>query len=133
MIDIQLNEGNTFSHTTLNITHTPSQEIPLFDNFIGHLILDNTTLTSDVSTKFHQLYPANDPSLGAPFNTGDSLFDRSAAWYGDNMFLAPRRFFFDRAAEVMPMWAYHFREFLPGDPIVDGGVYFFFFLLTSLA
>lgn len=49
------------------------------------------------------------------------------------MFLAPRRFFFDRAAEVMPMWAYHFREFLPGDPIVDGGVYFFFFLLTSLA
>jgi len=115
-----LNEGNTFSHSTLGVPHTPSQEDALFDNFIGNLILDNTTLTSDVLNRIHQLYPANDSSLGAPFNTGDSLFDRSAAWYGDNMFLAPRRFFFDRTADKMPMFAYHFREFLPGDPVVDG-------------
>ena len=71
--------------------------------------------------RIFELYPVNDTSLGAPFNTGDSLFDRAAAWYGDNMFLAPRRFFFDRAADKMPMRAYHFREFLPGDPIIDGG------------
>jgi len=115
-----LNEGTIFSHSTLGVPHTPDQEDALFDNFIGNLILDNTTLTSDVLDKIHQLYPANDSTLDAPFNSGDSLFDRSAAWYGDNMFLASRRFFFNRAADKMPMFAYHFREFLPGDPLIDG-------------
>jgi hypothetical protein len=118
---VQLNEGNTFSQSVLGVSHAPVQEDALFDQFIGHLILDNTTLTQSTLDTIHQLYPANDSSLGAPFNTGDSLFDRSAAWYGDNMFLAPRRFFFNHASTSMPMWAYHFREFLPGDPIVDGG------------
>ncbi|KZS94245.1 alpha/beta-hydrolase [Sistotremastrum niveocremeum HHB9708] len=115
-----LNEGTTFSDSILAVPHAPSQENELFDEFIGGLILDNTTLTKDVLDRIHTLYPANDPSLGAPFNTGDSLFDRGSTWYGDNMFLAPRRFFFDTAANLMPMYAYHFREFLPGENPVDG-------------
>ncbi|KZT39972.1 alpha/beta-hydrolase [Sistotremastrum suecicum HHB10207 ss-3] len=115
-----LNEGTTFSDSILGVPHAPSQENQLFDEFIGGLILDNTTLTKDVLDRIHTLYPADDPSLGAPFNTGDSLFDRGSTWYGDNMFLAPRRFFFDRAANLMPMYAYHFREFLPGENPVDG-------------
>jgi len=86
-----------------------------FDSFVGHLVIDNTTLTTDVLDKFRTLWPANDSSLGAPFNTGDSLFDRSEAWYTDQMFLAPRRLFFKHAASHQPMFAYHFREFIPGN------------------
>ncbi|KAH8118201.1 alpha/beta-hydrolase [Phellopilus nigrolimitatus] len=110
-----LNEGTTFSESLLNITHPGMTEDEAFDNFIGNLILDNRTLTPDVLSKFNALYPANDSSLGAPFNTGDSLFDRASAWYTDNMFLAPRRLFFDKAASVQPLFAYHFTEFIPGN------------------
>ena len=80
------------------------------DQFIGDLILDNRTLTQDVLDKINALYPINDTSLGAPFNTGISLFDRGSAWYGDNMFHAPRRRFFDKAADLMPLFGYHFTE-----------------------
>jgi hypothetical protein len=67
------------------------------------------------------LFPANDPTLGAPFNTGDSLFDRAEAWYTDLMFLTPRRSFFQRAASLQKMFAYYFREFIPGsDPALGG-------------
>ncbi|EJD00170.1 alpha/beta-hydrolase [Fomitiporia mediterranea MF3/22] len=110
-----LNEGKTFSETLINITHPGMTEDQAFDNFIGRLILDNRTLTPDVLNRIHELYPANDPENDAPFNTGDSLYDRGSAWYGDNMFLAPRRFFFDRAASLQPLYAYHFREFIPGN------------------
>lgn len=93
-----------------------------FDFFIGQLILDNRTLTRDVLNKFHELYPANDRSLDAPFNTGDSLFDRGAAWYGDNMFLAARRLFFDKAADLQQLHAYYFAEFIPGNNKTFGGM-----------
>ena len=92
-----------------------------FDFFIGHLILDNRTLTRDVLDMIHKLYPANDSSLNAPFNMGPSLFERGSAWYGDNMFLAARRLFFDKAADLQPLYAYHFTEFIPGNNITFGG------------
>lgn len=67
------------------------------------------------------LYPANDSSLGAPFNTGDSLFDRAEAWYTDNMYLAARRLLFQKAAPLQPLFGYFFREFIPGnDPTLGG-------------
>ena len=66
-------------------------------------------------------YPANDPAEGAPFNTGDSLFDRGEAWYTDQTFLSVRRFFFQHASTKQPMYAYYFREFIPGTDIVKGG------------
>lgn len=96
-----------------------------FDNFIGRLILDNTTLTSGVLDEIHRLFPANDPANGAPFNTGDSLFDRAEAWYTVNMYLAPRRLFFDKAAglSTQPFFAYFFDEFIPGNNPSLGGTW----------
>jgi carboxylesterase type B len=73
-----------------------------------------------VYDKILELWPANDLLLGAPFNTGDSLFDRAEAWYTDEMFLAPRRLFFENAASLQPMFAYYFKEFFPGDNVTLG-------------
>ncbi|KAF9016299.1 hypothetical protein BDZ89DRAFT_1166322 [Hymenopellis radicata] len=55
-----------------------------FDDYIRRLLIDNTTLTSDVLDQIHAIWAANDTSLGAPFNTG---FNGPAAWYTDEMFL----------------------------------------------
>ncbi|TFK35560.1 alpha/beta-hydrolase [Crucibulum laeve] len=110
-----VNEGTTFSTTVLNLRLAGNAQTTAFDNFIGHLVIDNSTLTPDVLNKFHELYPANDPALGAPFDTGDSLFDRSEAWYTDNMFLGPRRLFAQNAGSRLPFFAYYFKEFIPGN------------------
>ncbi|KAF8588227.1 alpha/beta-hydrolase [Ramaria rubella] len=116
-----LNEGTTFSQSVLGL---PKMSVPeenaRFDQFIGALILDNRTLTQDVLNEIHTLYPANDPSLGGRFNTGDSLFDRAEAWYTDNMFLSPRRLFFNKAAPTQKLFAYFFNEFFPGNNPVLG-------------
>lgn len=122
MTDIpQINEGTVFSTTLLGDTHPGLTEDQAFDKFIGDLILDNRTLTSATLSTIHALYPANDPANGAPFNTGNSLFDRAAAWYTDNMFLAPRRRFLDKAATLQPTFAYYFAEFIPGNNRTLGG------------
>jgi carboxylesterase type B len=116
------NEGTFFSGSVRNISHAPSQEDALFDNFVGHLILDNRTLTTPILDEFHRLYPANGTDNGAPFQTGDSLFDRAEAWYTDNMFLTPRRILFDEAADKQDLFGYFFKELIPGnDPSLGGG------------
>ncbi len=99
-----------------------------FNFFIGQLILDNTTLTSDVLGEIDTLYPANDPTAGGPFHTGDSLFDRAESWYTDNMYLSPRRLFFNKAAPLssQPFFAYFFTEFIPTNDPVMGGKSFVF-------
>ena len=66
-----------------------------------------------------RVYPADTEQL--PFSTGDSLFDRAVAWYGDGMFLAPRRRFTATAAEFQPVFTYLFTEFVPGDSSRLGG------------
>ena len=98
----------------LNLSHPRLSEDEVFNAFISDLLLNNRTLISDVLEKIDALYPANDTSQGAPFNTGDSLFDRASAFYGDSMFLAPRRLFFEKAALLQPVYGYHFREFVSG-------------------
>ncbi|KAL0948626.1 hypothetical protein HGRIS_010434 [Hohenbuehelia grisea] len=116
-----VNEGTTFSGSVRNLRLAGAAEDAGFDNFVGHLVIDNTTITSDVLAGFHSLFPANDPSLGAPFNTGDSLFDRAEAWYTVENYLGPRRLFFETGAALQPMFAYYFREFIPGnDPALGG-------------
>jgi len=120
MAGTNLNEGTIFSESVLNDSHPGLTEDEAFDQFIGGLILDNRTLTTDVLDTIHALYPANDSSLGGPFNTGDSLFDRAEAWYTDNMFLAPRRLFFDKAADLQPLHVYYFAEFIPGENPILG-------------
>ncbi|KAK0470133.1 alpha/beta-hydrolase [Desarmillaria tabescens] len=115
-----VNEGATFSVSLLGLNISASDEDAAFDNFVNHLVIDNSTLTPDLFAELHQLWPANDSSLGAPFNTGDSLFDRGEAWYTDEMFLSPRRLFFEHASSLQPMYAYYFREFIPGNNPVFG-------------
>ncbi|KAF8907247.1 alpha/beta-hydrolase [Gymnopilus junonius] len=115
-----INEGTTFSTTVKGLGLTGTAQTDAFINFIGHLVIDNSTLSSDVMNQFIKFFPANDPTLGAPFNTGDSLFDRAEAWYTDQMFLSPRRFWFQHASAVMPMFAYYFGEFIPGNDISLG-------------
>ncbi|KAF8517683.1 alpha/beta-hydrolase [Hysterangium stoloniferum] len=118
-----LNEGATFSRSVFGLPKFPTtaQEDTRFDEFIGALILDNRTLTTDVLDEFHRLYPANDPSLGGRFNTGDSLFDRAEAWYTDFIYLSPRRLFFDKAAQTgQKLFAYFFTEFNPANDPSNG-------------
>ncbi|PPQ83087.1 hypothetical protein CVT25_003791 [Psilocybe cyanescens] len=115
-----VNEGTFFTPTLLNEGLSGATEVDAFKNFIGHLVIDNSTLTDDVVNEFISLFPANDPSNGAPFNTGDSLFDRASAWYTDQMFLSARRFFFQHASALQPMFAYYYGEFIPGNDITRG-------------
>lgn len=37
------------------------------------------------------------------------------------MYLAGRRFFFDKAASVLPLFGYYFTEFIPGNDLSRGG------------
>ncbi|KAK7055302.1 carboxylic ester hydrolase [Favolaschia claudopus] len=110
-----VNEGTTFSGTVRNLSLIGAAQDNAFKTFIGHLVIDNSTFTPDMIAKTLALFHPNDPSLGAPFNTGDSLFDRAAAWYTDIMFLTPRRSFIQRASSLQKTFAYYFREFIPGN------------------
>lgn len=99
----------------------PSEEDAAFDTFIRDLLIDPSTVTNATFGTLNTLYPANDSSLGGPFNTGDSLFDRAEAWYTDNMFLSARRLLFAKAAPLQPLFGYFFTEFIPGnDPTLGG-------------
>lgn len=120
---MQLNEGTVFSQSLINVSHPGMTEDQALNSFIGQLLLDNTTLTSDVLGTFDTLFPANDPTAGGPFHTGDSLFDRAASWYTDTMFLAPRRLFFNRAVPLSskPFFGYFFTEFVPTNNRTLGG------------
>lgn len=111
-----------FSTTLLHLGLSGNAETQAFINFIDHVVIDNSTFTSDVLDNFFSFFPANDTDLGAPFNTGDSLFDRAESWYTDQIFLAPRRNFFQHVSSLQPMYAYYFREFIPGNNIALGAV-----------
>ena len=84
--------------------------------------MDGRTISNETLSNIHNLYAANDSSLGGPFHTGDSLFDRASAWYGDNMYLGPRRLFFEKAASLgQKLFAYYYQEFVSGmDPNFGG-------------
>ncbi|CAL1694184.1 unnamed protein product [Somion occarium] len=110
-----LNKGTVFSESLLNRDIPSDQEDAAFDNFIRELMIDPAPITNDTLKRIHQLYPANSSANGAPFATGDSLFDRAEAWYTDNMYLGPRRLLFNKAATLgQTLFTYSFREQLPG-------------------
>lgn len=117
----QLNEGTSFSQSVLGLNTPPELEDAAFDKFIRDLLVDPAPVTADVLDEIHALYPANDTTLGGPFNTGDSLFDRAEAWYTENMYLGPRRLLFDKAATTNKLFAYFFTEFIPGNNPTNGG------------
>ncbi|KAA1469629.1 alpha/beta-hydrolase [Dentipellis sp. KUC8613] len=109
------NEGTIFAENLENQGLVGAAQDTALQQYVNNTLIDASPVTSDVLNTIVDLYRANDSTLGAPFNTGDSLFDRGAAWYGDNMFLSARRRFFDVAAPLQPMFAYFFTEFIPGN------------------
>ncbi|KAF7773164.1 hypothetical protein Agabi119p4_5331 [Agaricus bisporus var. burnettii] len=115
-----LNEGTDFTESLQNLNLTGQAQNSRLDDYIRALLIDGTTLTQDVLDEIHELYKENDTSLGGPFNTGDPLFDRASAFYTDEMFLGPRRLFFQHGSDLQPMFAYHFTEFIPGNEIELG-------------
>ncbi|KAJ6541711.1 alpha/beta-hydrolase [Mycena capillaripes] len=110
-----VNEGNGFSVSLRNLGLDSTAEDSAFKRFIADSVVDDSTLTADLYAKILAHFPANDSTLGAPFHIGDSLFDRAAAWYTDIMYLTPRRSFFQHGAARQNMFAYYFREFVPGN------------------
>ncbi|KAI0783330.1 alpha/beta-hydrolase [Abortiporus biennis] len=111
-----LNEGTLFSQSVRGLSLSGPLENDAFVSFIRGLHIDPSTISNSTLATIEMLYPANDTSLGGPFNTGDSLFDRAEAWYTDNMYLTTRRLFFDKASqEGVKLFAYFFQEFIPGN------------------
>ncbi|TFK46123.1 alpha/beta-hydrolase [Heliocybe sulcata] len=111
-----LNEGTVFAESLYGLGLSGAQENATFNNFIKGVVLDNTTLTADVIAAIDALYPPNDSSLGGPYHSGDSLFDRAEAYYTDQMFLSPRRLLFEAAAPKQNVYGYLFAEYIPGNP-----------------
>ncbi|KIJ52456.1 hypothetical protein M422DRAFT_243242 [Sphaerobolus stellatus SS14] len=111
-----LNDGTVFSTSVLGLPKmNASAEQERFDAFIAANIPSDITLGQEILDQLHTFYPQNDSSLGGRFNTGDSLFDRSEAWFTDQMYLSPRRFFLEKVASLQPLYGYLFDEFFPGD------------------
>jgi len=115
-----LNEGTNYAQAVRSLNLSSSEEDTAFDNYISNLVIDNSTLTPDILADIRKYYPPNDPTAGGPFHTGDSLYDRAASWYTDEMYLAPRRHFFDKAATLQPLFGYYFIEFIPGNDRTRG-------------
>jgi hypothetical protein len=90
-----------------------SVEDAAFKECIKASQIDEPKITEGTLGDIVKLYPANTRQLR--FSTGDSLFDRAAAWYADNMYLAPRRRFTAAAAKLRPVFVYVFEEFIHGD------------------
>ncbi|KAI0317612.1 alpha/beta-hydrolase [Amylostereum chailletii] len=110
-----LNDGSRFSTTTRNQNLTGAAQDDAFSKYIlAASLIDTSKVTPDLLDKIHKVYPQNDTSLGAPFNTGDSLYDRSSAFYGDNAYTAPRRRLLKKAAGTQKVWGYRFDEFITG-------------------
>ncbi|KAI0029856.1 alpha/beta-hydrolase [Vararia minispora EC-137] len=109
-----LNDGSIFATSLLGRGLSGAAEEAAFDNFVFSVLIDTSRVTNRTLAALRGVYPANDSALGAPFNTGDSLFDRGSAFYGDNAYTAPRRRFMTKATTLQPTWGYLFAELLPG-------------------
>ncbi|KAF9231006.1 alpha beta-hydrolase [Melanogaster broomeanus] len=94
-----LNEGTTFSETLYNLSLPSSEQTAAFNSWMSKLLVDNSTLKSNIVAGIDNVFPVNDTT--------------AESWYTDNMFLAPRRFLYEHGAELQPMWGYYFTEFIP--------------------
>ncbi|KAJ7607559.1 sterol esterase [Roridomyces roridus] len=101
-------EGTLFSTSLLNITTSDE-----FLNYVQSNYLPAATAAQ--ITEIGQLYP-DDPTQGSPFDTGtaDELspeFKRLAAFQGDLIFQAPRRFFLEHASSRQNTWSWLNKRF----------------------
>ncbi|EIW62477.1 alpha/beta-hydrolase [Trametes versicolor FP-101664 SS1] len=98
-----LDEGTIFATGSFNVT-TEAE----FRDFVQQEFFPDAP--ADVLAPIFDLYP-NVPAEGSPFETGDANelapeFKRSAAFQGDVVFQAPRRFFLDQRSLKQPTWTY---------------------------
>ncbi|KAI8975912.1 carotenoid ester lipase precursor [Trametes punicea] len=98
-----LDEGTIFATGSFNVT--TEQE---FRDFVHDTFFSSTPETA--LAPLFSLYP-NDPAAGSPFGTGDAnqlapQFKRMAAFQGDIVFQAPRRFFLDQRSSKQPTWSF---------------------------
>ncbi|RDX41381.1 carotenoid ester lipase precursor [Lentinus brumalis] len=78
--------------------------------FITSDALDEGTIFASGSFNVTYLYP-DDPAQGSPFGTGNDdqlapMYKRMAAFQGDVVFQAPRRFFLEQRSSKQPAWSY---------------------------
>ncbi|KAG6877442.1 hypothetical protein C0993_007250 [Termitomyces sp. T159_Od127] len=117
-----LNEGTRFSVELLPMNaeaRTPRESDELFETFIRALLIDSSTVTRPTFERLFELFPTS-TTKEIPFATGNELFDRGEAWYTDEMFVAPRRLFFEHAAPMQDVFAYRFAERVPGSNVTLG-------------
>lgn len=115
------NEGTVWASSLLPTVIPPTTSLDAedahFETYMRGLVVDGSTLSNATVARIQTLYPKDDPKNGAPFNTNSSLFDRGAAFYTDEMYLGPRRLFFNKAVAIPgmgPLFGYFFTEFTPG-------------------
>ncbi|KAG6840669.1 hypothetical protein C0991_005174, partial [Blastosporella zonata] len=118
-----INEGTLVSTPLLSLRpSTQADDDTLFTSFIRACLVDDSALTLPILSQLLSFFPQGDPSEGSPFHTGNTLFDRAESWYTAQMFLGPRRLFFDHAAQGKDaqVWGYYFEEFIPGNNVTFG-------------
>nr|VWO96474.1 Carboxylic ester hydrolase (EC [Ganoderma boninense] len=98
-----LDEGTIFATGSWNVT--TEQE---FHDYVHEYFFSRTPQA--LLEPLYSLYPA-DPAAGSPFGTGDDnqlapMYKRMAAFQGDVVFQAPRRFFLDQRSSKQPSWSY---------------------------
>ncbi|KAG6910657.1 hypothetical protein DXG01_008701 [Tephrocybe rancida] len=101
-------EGTLFSLSTLNVTSETALETYITDVFLPGV-------TKAEVENISNLYPA-DITAGSPFDTGifnavTPQFKRIAAFLGDGVFQAPRRFFLQQRSGLQPTWAFLSKRF----------------------
>ncbi|KAG6846275.1 hypothetical protein H0H93_014922, partial [Arthromyces matolae] len=97
-------EGTLFSLSNLNVTNNAQ-----LGTYITTAFLPGQA-TKDAISQIENLYP-DDITQGSPFDTGilnavTPEFKRLAAFIGDGVFQAPRRFFLQQRAAKQPTWAF---------------------------
>ncbi|RPD58843.1 carotenoid ester lipase precursor [Lentinus tigrinus ALCF2SS1-7] len=98
-----LDEGTIFATGSFNVT-TEDQ----FRDYVHEFFFPRTPKA--LLAPIFNLYP-NDPAQGSPVGTGDAnqlapMYKRMAAFQGDVIFQAPRRFFLDQRSSKQPTWSF---------------------------
>ncbi|KAF5332574.1 hypothetical protein D9611_005208 [Ephemerocybe angulata] len=96
-------EGTLFALSSLNVTSDDE-----FQDYVKTIWLPNAT--DDQLAPLFDAYP-DDREDGSPFNTSianaiTSQFKRIAAFEGDSVFQAPRRYFLQQRVGKQPIWSY---------------------------
>ncbi|TFK82847.1 alpha/beta-hydrolase [Polyporus arcularius HHB13444] len=98
-----LDEGTVFASGSFNVTTEDA-----FRAYVEQFFFSGVPEAS--LAPLFELYP-NDPAQGSPFGTGDDnqlapMYKRMAAFQGDMIFQAPRRFILDHRSSQQDTWTF---------------------------